>query len=120
VAGRYDFFIEGSFGRPVDVSIDGRQVASVAYQVSYPAEWIQIASRWLSAGAHRFEITRGGVSLHAGNGDGVDPLNRTIGPLVLVPARSSVPALRYTTAAALPSLCSAPLPPRWIEVRRPL
>jgi hypothetical protein len=120
VAGRYDFFIEGSFGRPVDVSIDGRQVASVAYQVSYPAEWIQIASRRLSAGVHRFEITRGGVSLHAGNGDGVDPLNRTIGPLVLVPARSSVPALRYTTVAALPSLCSAPLPPRWIEVRRPL
>jgi hypothetical protein len=120
VAGRYDFFIEGSFGRPVDVSIDGRQVASVAYQVSYPAEWIQIASRWLSAGMHRFEITRGGVSLHAGNGDGVDPLNRTIGPLVLMPARSSVPTLHYTTVAALPSLCSAALPPRWIEVRRPL
>jgi len=120
VAGRYDFFIEGSFGRPVDVSIDGRQVASVAYQVSYPAEWIQIASRWLSAGVHRFEITRGGVSLHAGNGDGVDPLNRTIGPLVLVPARSSVPPVRYATVASLPSLCSAPLPPRWIEVRRPL
>jgi len=37
VAGRYDFFIEGSFGRPVDVSVDGHQVASVAYQVSYPA-----------------------------------------------------------------------------------
>jgi hypothetical protein len=119
VAGRYDFFIEGSFGRPVDVSIDGRQVASVAYQVSYPAEWIEITSRWLSAGVHRFEITRGGISLHAGNGDGVDPLNRTIGPLVLMPARSSVPALRYTTVAALPSLCSAPLPPRWIEVTRP-
>jgi hypothetical protein len=119
VAGRYDFFIEGSFGRPVDVSIDGHQVASVAYQVSYPAEWIEITSRWLSAGVHRFEITRGGISLHAGNGDGVDPLNRTIGPLVLMPARSSVPALRYTTVAALPSLCSAPLPPRWIEVTRP-
>lgn len=119
VAGRYDFFIEGSFGRPVDVSIDGRRVASVAYQVSYPAEWIQIASRWLSTGVHRFEITRGGISLHAGNGDGVDPLNRTIGPLVLMPARSSVPALRYASASTLRSLCRAPLPPRWIEVVRP-
>jgi hypothetical protein len=119
-AGRYDFFIEGSFGRPVDVSVDGRQVASVAYQASYPAEWIEIASRWLSAGVHRFEITRGGISLHAGNGDGVDPLNRTIGPLLLMPARSGVPALRYTGVSALPSLCRSSLPPRWIEVTRPL
>jgi hypothetical protein len=119
-AGRYDFFIEGSFGRPVDVSVDGRQVASVAYQASYPAEWIEIASRRLSAGVHRFEITRGGISLHAGNGDGVDPLNRTIGPLLLMPARSVVPALRYTGVRALPSLCRASLPPRWIEVTRPL
>jgi hypothetical protein len=119
VAGRYDFFIEGSFGRPVDVSIDGRQVASAAYQESYPAGWIEITSRWLSAGVHRFEITRGGISLHAGNGDGVDPTNRTIGPLLLVPAGSSVPALRYASVGALSSLCRASRPPRWIEIARP-
>jgi hypothetical protein len=69
---------------------------------------------------HEFEITRGGISLHAGNGDGVDPLNRTIGPLVLMPVRAGVPALRYTSVSALPSLCRASLPPRWVEVTRPL
>jgi hypothetical protein len=119
VPGPYDFFIEGSFGRPVDVSIDGRHVATAAYQESYPAGWIEITSHWLSAGVHRFEITRGGISLHAGNGDGVDPTNRTIGPLLLVPAGTSVPALRYTSVGALSSLCRAARPPRWIEVARP-
>ena len=73
-AERYDFFIEGSFGRPVEVKVDGHRVGTAAYQVSYPAEWILIASHWLTAGPHRVEIKRGGISLHAGNGDGVDPL----------------------------------------------
>jgi hypothetical protein len=118
LAGRYDLFIEGSYGRPVDVYIDGRHVASAAYQVSYPAAWIQIGSKWLSAGLHEIELRRGGVSLHAGNGDGVDPFNRTIGPLVLMPAQASVPALRRAPVSQLRSLCRAPAPPRWIEVER--
>jgi hypothetical protein len=119
VAGRYDFFIEGSFGRPVEVRVDGRHVGTAAYQVSYPAEWIMIASRQLSAGMHRVEITRGGVSLHAGNGDGVDPFNRTVGPLVIMPARLGVPAVRYSSVRELPRLCRSSHPVRWLEVMRP-
>jgi hypothetical protein len=119
-AGRYDFFIEGSFGRPVDVEVDGRHVGTAAYQVSYPAEWIMIASRWLSAGLHRVEIVRGGVSLHAGNGDGVDPFNRTIGPLVIMPAGRDIPAVRYTSVRELPRLCRSSHTLRWLEVTRPL
>jgi hypothetical protein len=119
VAGRYDFFIEGSFGRPVNVSVDGHHVGTAAYQVSYPAEWILIASRWLSAGLHKVEITRGGISLHAGNGDGVDPFNRTIGPLVMMPAGFSVPAVRYSSVRDLPRLCGSSRPLRWLEVTRP-
>ncbi len=118
VAGRYDLFMEGSYGRPVDVVIDGKHVATAAYQVSYPAAWIQVGSIHVSAGVHRIELVRGGISLHAGNGDGVDPFNRTVGPLVLMPARSSVPALRYTDVAALSRLCGSKQPPRWIEVER--
>jgi hypothetical protein len=118
VAGRYDLFMEGSYGRPVNVMIDGKHVATAAYQVSYPAAWIQVGSVALSAGVHRIELVRGGVSLHAGNGDGVDPFNRTVGPLVLMPAGSSVPALRYTNLAALSRLCRSNDPPRWIEVER--
>jgi hypothetical protein len=117
-SGRYDFFIEGSFGRPVEVKVDGRTVATVAYQVSYPAEWIMIASHWLSAGPHRIEIRRGGFSLHAGNGDGVDPFNRTIGPLVIMPAGLSVPVVRYTGVSELPRLCRSTQALRWLEVTR--
>jgi hypothetical protein len=117
-AGRYDFFIEGSFGRPVDVILDGRHVGTAAYQVSYPGEWIEITSRWLSAGMHKVEITRGGASLHPGSGDGVDTFNRTIGPLVLVPASTSIPAVRHASVAGLSQLCHAATAPRWIEVTR--
>ena len=119
VAGRYDFFIEGSFGRPVEVKVDGHHVGTAAYQVSYPAEWILIASRWLSAGLHTVEIKRGGISLHAGNGDGVDPFNRTIGPLVIIPARLGVPAVRYSSVRELPRLCRSSHQLRWLEVTRP-
>jgi hypothetical protein len=118
-AGRYDFFIEGSFGRPVEVKVDGHHVGTAAYQVSYPAEWILIASRWLSAGLHRVEIKRGGFSLHAGNGDGIDPFNRTIGPLVIMPARLGVPAVHYSSVRELPRLCRSSHPLRWLEVTRP-
>jgi hypothetical protein len=118
-SGRYDFFIEGSFGRPVEVKVDGHRVGTAAYQVSYPAEWIQIASHWLSAGPHKVEIKRGGISLHAGNGDGVDPFNRTIGPLVIMPAGLSVPTVRYTSVSELPRLCRSTQALRWLEVTRP-
>lgn len=118
-AGEYDFFIEGSFGRPVEVKIDGQHVGTAAYQVSYPAEWIMIASRWLSAGVHRMEIKRGGTSLRPGNGDGVDPFNRTIGPLVIMPARLSVPTVRYSSVSELPRLCRSYQSLRWLEVTRP-
>lgn len=120
VAGRYDFFIEGSFGRPVNVTVDGHHVGTAAYQVSYPAEWIMIATHWLSAGVHKIEITRGGLSLHAGNGDGIDPFNRTIGPLVLMPARLSVPSVHYGSVRELSRLCKSSRAVRWLEVNRPV
>jgi hypothetical protein len=118
-AGRYDFFIEGSFGRPVDVTVDGRHVGTAAYQVSYPGEWLMIGSSWLSAGAHEIAITRGGFSLHPGNGDGVDPFNRTIGPLVLMPTKLDIGAVRFAGVRDLRRLCAAPRLVRWIEVVRP-
>lgn len=115
-AGRYDFFIEGSFGRPVDVMVDGQHVATAAYQVSYPGEWIELTSQWLSAGVHRFELVQGGFSLHAGNGNGIDPFNRTLGPLVLMPVREAVPTLRSASVSEALRLCESSTPPRWIEV----
>jgi hypothetical protein len=117
--GTYNFFIGGSFGRPVDVSIDGRHVGTAAYQVSYPGRSILIGSRKLTRGLHEIEISRGGISLHPGNGDGVDLFNRTIGPLVIVPARPVVPPVHFAGRKALQRLCHSSQPLRWIEVVRP-
>ena len=118
-AGRYDFFLSGSFGRPVNVSVDGRHVGTAAYQVSYPGEGLLIGSRWLSRGVHDVEITRGGISLHPGNGDGVDRFNRTIGPLVITPARPAVPVVLYSSVRGFSGICHSPRPLRWVEVVRP-
>ena len=118
-AGRYDFFLAGSFGRPVNVSVDGHLVGTAAYQASYPAEWLLIGSRQLSAGVHGVSITRGGVSLHPGNGDGVDLFNRSIGPLVITPARPSMPVLRYSSVLEFQRVCRSSQPLRWVEVVRP-
>ncbi len=118
-AGTYDLFLNGSFGRPVDVSIDGRHVGTGAYQVSYPGQWIEIGSQRLSKGVHSIEITRGGVSLHPGNGDGVDLFNRTIGALVLLPAHPVTPPVHYGPLSALHGLCDSPAPLRWLEIVRP-
>jgi hypothetical protein len=117
--GRYDFYLSGSFGRPVDVSVDGRHVGTAAYQESYPGEWLLIGVRRLSGGSHRVEITRGGVSLHPGNGNALDLLNRTIGPLVIIPARPAVPPVRYSSVRDFNQLCHSPVPLRWVEVVRP-
>jgi hypothetical protein len=117
--GSYQFFISGSFGRPVDVYVDGRHVGTAAYQVSYPSQWVLIAKQRLTRGVHRIELRRGGVSLHAGNGNGLDGLNRTIGPLVIIPSRSATPAIHHAPLDALARLCRSAQRLRWLEVVRP-
>jgi hypothetical protein len=118
VAGEYDIFFGGSVGRPVDVNIDGRHVGTAAYQISYPSEFILIARTRLSRGVHRIELVRGGVSLHPDNGDGIDALNRTIGPLLITPAKPAVPQLRTASVPAFRRLCRSQESVRWVEVVR--
>ncbi len=115
---RYEFFISGSFGRPIDLYVDGRHVGTAAYQVSYPDQWVLVATKHLSKGVHRIELRRGGVSLHPGNGNGVDALNRTLGPLVIIPAQAATPAVHYAHLDALPRLCRSTQRLRWLEVVR--
>jgi hypothetical protein len=115
-SGRYEFFLGGSIGRPVQVSVDGRPVGTAAYQVSYPGEYVRIGTSWISEGVHTIAISRGGISLHAGNGDGVDALNRLFGPLRIVPVADAVPSVREMTPAAFAHLCRTAYPARWVEV----
>jgi hypothetical protein len=117
-AGAYELFLGGSIGRPVDVRIDGRRVGGVAYQISYPDQWVLIGLQRLTAGRHRVELTRGGFSFHAGNGNGEDGLNRTIGPLDIVPAGGDIATVHYASSNAFQQVCRSSQPLRWVEVVR--
>ena len=69
-AGDYEVWLAGSFGRPVEVWIDGRELGAVSDELVQPANWIELGARALDAGRHRVELVRGGGNLAPGNGDG--------------------------------------------------
>lgn len=77
--GEYEVWLRGSFGRAVEVVIDGRRTGSARDELAQPANWLKLGSLKLSRGEHRLQLVRGGASLAPGNGDGP----RTLGELVL-------------------------------------
>jgi hypothetical protein len=77
--GRYELWLRGSFGREVEVRIDGRHAGSARDELAQPANWLELGSLDLDAGTHPVELVRGGGDLAPGNGDGP----RTLGSLVL-------------------------------------
>jgi hypothetical protein len=78
-AGPYEVWLRGSFGRGVDVRIDGREAGSARDELAQPANWLELGTVELGAGMHRVKLVRGGGNLAPGNGDGP----RTLGSLVL-------------------------------------
>jgi hypothetical protein len=75
--GRYEVWIRGSFGRPVDAWVDGRRVGAVA-EINTRGQWLRAGTVELRGGRHRLEIRRGGRSLAPGNA-----YRGLIGPLAL-------------------------------------
>ncbi len=82
-AGDYDVWLRGSFGRDVEVLIDGQSAGTVGDELAQPAEWVALGRASLDAGTHEVALIREGGDLSPGNGDGP----RTLGSLVLTPAR---------------------------------
>ena len=80
-AGEYDLWAEGSFGRGVDVRVDGRSQATIRDQLNGRGAAEHVSRVRLEGGSHRFELLRGGGDLRPGNGGG----SRFIGPLALTP-----------------------------------
>jgi hypothetical protein len=78
-AGPYELWLRGSFGREVEVRIDGRRAGSARDELSQPGNWLDLGSLELDAGPHRVELVRSGGNLSPGNGDGP----RSLGSLVL-------------------------------------
>lgn len=110
--GDYEVWLLGSFGRPVEVRIDGRTIGRVRDELSQPAGWIDMGDQHVEAGVHRAELVRSGGSLAPGNGDG----RRMIGPLVLRRA-GEAPRITQVPPEQWRSLCARPV--AWVEVVLP-
>jgi hypothetical protein len=111
-AGRYEIWLDGSFGQRFVIKVDGRTVGSVANQLGPFDQALRIGTVTLRAGPHPVEISRppGGINP---NHDDANPNNRLIGPLMLVPDGSTQDVHQVSPARAR-SLCGRSL--NWLEI----
>jgi hypothetical protein len=109
---RYQLWLGGSFGRALDVRVDGRLVGRSPAALSGPGEYAAVASPLtLAAGAHRVAVFRPGRSLAPGAGGGS---SRRLGPLMLTPAGAAAGTPRFLSVRRWRRLCR--VSPDWIEV----
>ncbi|MDX6650830.1 MAG: hypothetical protein QOJ97_2781 [Solirubrobacteraceae bacterium] len=107
-AGEYLVWLEGSFGRRMQVYVDGRDVGGSG-RADTPRQWSRVATLRLTAGRHRVEVRRPGQGL--GPSDGAESL---LGPLVLERAGSR--GLFSVRPAQAARLCGRPWD--WIDAVR--
>jgi hypothetical protein len=110
VAGDYDLWAEGSFGRGIEVRVDGRPAGAVRGRLNGRWSAEHVARLRLDAGVHELRLVRGGGDLRPGNGGTA----RLIGPLALTPAVAE--PLETVAPSEWRSLCGRPLD--WIEAVR--
>ena len=108
-AGDYDVWVQGSFARGIEVSVDGRRVGLVRDHPNFEGHWNRFGSARLEAGAHQVDLRYPGSSLRPGSGD--QPTR--VGPVALVP-RAPEPQLGEFTPASANALCGRPLD--WLTV----
>jgi hypothetical protein len=111
-AGSYDLWAEGSFGRGIDVFLDGRRVGEARDALNGRLSAEHVARLELDAGSHEILIRRGGGNLKPGNGGGA----RLIGPLALTRSDPTGGPLHTVAPDDWRSLCGQPLD--WIEAVR--
>jgi hypothetical protein len=110
--GTYDVWAEGSFGRGVEVLVDGRRVGEARDELNGRLSAAHIARLRLDAGPHAIVLRRGGGSLAPGNGGTA----RLVGPLAVTRADPTGAPLATVDPDRWRSLCGRPLD--WIEVVR--
>jgi hypothetical protein len=107
--GRFRVWVLGSFGRPLEVRVDGRAVGR-AVGINTAGEWLSAGEVELPAGRHAVELVRSGA--HAAPGDGS---MLSLGPVVF--QRIEPQRLIWTPPRqATESLCGRRLD--WIELAR--
>jgi hypothetical protein len=119
-SGSYSIWLQGSVGRPLDVYIDGRRVAGIAYEERYPGQFLLVGKVTLDAGSHTLRLVRGGGSLHPGSGDPPGEMaTRTIGAIVLAPDDANEDRVHVASASSAARICAAPVGYEWLEVLHP-
>ncbi len=109
VAGDYDVWVQGSFARGLEVSVDGDRVGFVRDHPNFDGVWNRFGNARFAAGQHQVELRYPGSSLRPGSGD--QP--QRVGPVALVPVAPEA-QLGEVAPARAGILCSRPLD--WIAV----
>jgi hypothetical protein len=107
LGGRYVAWLRGSFGRPVEILLDGRRVGE-ASGIGTPGQLARVGEIVVPPGTHRALIRRGGGNFEPGNG-----VHGNIGPLVLVRAEPER-LVAVAPAHAVRDLCGRAWD--WIEL----
>jgi hypothetical protein len=108
--GRYRAWVAGSFGRRIEVRVDGRTIGE-ARGVNNLGQWLPAGTVELDAGRHELQLSRPGGSLAPGDG-----YRGELGPLVLEPLNAE-PRLEEVAPARARDLCGRSWD--WIELIRP-
>jgi len=103
--GAYEVWVRGSFGRALDVAVDGKPAGDVK-GINTPSGWLRAGNVTLGAGRHTITLHRGGAGLAPGS-----DARSSLGPVVL----AAPGAARLTTVARADAsrLCGRDLD--WIE-----
>jgi hypothetical protein len=110
-AGRYQLWLQGSFGQRIHVSIAGRRAGSVSYELGPPGQFVQLGAASLPAGPVQATVTWPASGISPGEEAG----NHLLGPLMLV-ASAERPQVARLAPASARELCGRSLD--WIEVVR--
>lgn len=111
--GLYDVWLEGSFGRQIEIGLEGVRVGSVPAELNPRGSALPVARVRVPPGTHTFSITVPGGSLAPGNGPGL----RLIGPLLIAPVAPRGGGVETIPPSRADELCD--LGVDWIEVVRP-
>jgi hypothetical protein len=116
VGGQFRVWAEGSFGRPLHLSVDDDEVGSVQYELGNPGQFLDLGETPIEPGEHKITATQGGFDARPGNG-GAQAGLRHLGPVVFSPPSNEDPKTLRVDPADWRSLCDQRLD--WVEVEAP-
>jgi hypothetical protein len=110
---RYELWLDGSFGRGFDVSVDGEHVGRIKDELSVSSRFFHIADVYLGPEVHTFTFTYPHADLTPGSGDSGFTFLTSLDAIALVP-ESPPSELIGASPQQASALCGRPLD--WIEL----